>query len=143
MAYCSKCGTQLLDGQNVCPNCGEPVGGSGAPNVDPVQGTVQAGDDDVKNNKVYAILAYLGILVLIPIFAAPNSQFAKFHANQGLILFIGAIVASFVGMIPFVGWIASLVCSIAIFVFAIMGIINAAKGEMVEVPIIGGIQLLK
>ena len=41
---------------------------------------------DIAQNKAMAILAYLGILVLIPIFAAKNSAFAKFHANQGLIL---------------------------------------------------------
>ena len=32
-----------------------------------------------------AILAYFGILVLIPILAAKDSKFARFHANQGLL----------------------------------------------------------
>lgn len=39
---------------------------------------------DVEQNKVMAILAYFGILVLIPILAAKDSKFARFHANQGL-----------------------------------------------------------
>ena len=37
--------------------------------------------EDVQNNKVFAILAYIGILVLVPIFAAKESKFARFHAN--------------------------------------------------------------
>ena len=44
---------------------------------------------DVEQNKVMAILAYFGILVLIPILAAKDSKFARFHANQGLLLCIG------------------------------------------------------
>ena len=43
---------------------------------------------DVEQNKVMAILAYFGILVLIPILAAKDSKFARFHANQGLLLCI-------------------------------------------------------
>ena len=38
---------------------------------------------DVQNNKVMAVLSYIGILVLIPILAAKESPFARFHANQG------------------------------------------------------------
>ena len=135
MAYCSKCGTELLEGQTTCPNCNTPVG------------TAQSTSDDVKDNKVFAILAYLGILVLVPIFAAPNSEFARFHANQGLILLIAAIaisvLSSIISSIVWVlGFLVSLL-SIVVFVFAIMGIINAAKGEMKELPLIGGIKLLK
>ena len=28
MAFCNKCGNQLPDGANNCPNCGAPVGGA-------------------------------------------------------------------------------------------------------------------
>lgn len=45
--------------------------------------TSQFDPRDIQNNKVMAILAYFGILVLIPIFAAKESKFARFHANQG------------------------------------------------------------
>ena len=43
---------------------------------------------DAQDNKAMGILAYLGILVLVPIFAAKESPFARFHANQGLVLLI-------------------------------------------------------
>jgi|GEM_PF-4342849 len=39
---------------------------------------------DVEQNKVMAILAYFGILVLIPILAAKDSKFARFHAQPRL-----------------------------------------------------------
>lgn len=44
--------------------------------------------EDVNGNKVFGILAYIGILFLVPLFAAKDSQYARFHTNQGLVLFI-------------------------------------------------------
>lgn len=54
---------------------------------------------DVQNNKVMAVLSYIGILVLIPILAAKESPFARFHANQGLILFLCEIIFAVANMI--------------------------------------------
>jgi len=41
---------------------------------------------DIQQHKVAAALGY--ILFLIPLIAAPNSKFARYHANQGLLLLI-------------------------------------------------------
>lgn len=119
---------------------------------------------DVEVNKVYGILAYLGFLVIVPILLAKESAYAKFHSNQGLILFIvevginigGRILMVMLGlftMVPLVGWLFGIIATImsiviwlariATLVFAIMGIINAVKGEAKELPIIGKFQLLK
>ena len=48
--------------------------------------TAEFDQQDINNNKVMAILAYFGILVLVPILGAKESKFARFHANQGLVL---------------------------------------------------------
>jgi uncharacterized membrane protein len=98
---------------------------------------------DIEDNKVYAILAYIGILCLVPILAAKDSKFAQFHANQGLVLFICGIAGSIFARIPIFGWIIYPVVSIGIIVLAIMGIVSASKGEMKELPIIGSIKILK
>ena len=34
---------------------------------------------DVDTNKIFAVLAYLGILVLVPLLAAKESRFARYH----------------------------------------------------------------
>ena len=98
--------------------------------------------EDISANKAMAILAYFGILVLIPIFAAKESKFARFHANQGLLLFICCMICVILGYIPIVKWFVWII-DIAIFVFAIMGIVNAAKGEVKQLPIIGKYKILK
>lgn len=99
-------------------------------------------EQDIKNNKVYAILAYFGILVLIPIFAAKESKFARFHANQGLNLFICYLVAYVISMIPVIKYFAWII-ELFLFVLFIMGLVNACKGECKELPLIGKFRFLK
>ena len=102
--------------------------------------------NDVQQNRLMGALAYLGILILIPLFAAKESPFARFHCNQGLILIIAEVVVNILYRIfknvPLIGLIIAIV-DIALFVLAILGIINAAKGKAKELPLIGGIQILK
>ena len=127
---------------------------------------------DAQENKVMGILAYLGILVLIPIFAAPKSKFARFHANQGLVLAIGevayGIIQAIIGAILAAifplklttgsglfdisysrGAVYTIIMGIlwlgyiAFTVLAIMGIINAVNGKEKELPVIGNIKILK
>ena len=113
--------------------------------------TSQFDPQDITNNKVMAILAYFGILVLIPIFAAKESKFARFHANQGLILFIAGIAIYIVQTIFYsifslrLWWLISTVVGIiglVIFVLAIIGIVNAAQGKAKELPLVGNFKIL-
>lgn len=95
------------------------------------------------NDQLMGILSYLGILVIIPIAVAKDSEFAMYHANQGLILFIAEVILFGIGMIPILGWIISFFGWIAAVVFAIIGIMNAAGKKKKPLPIIGGYQILK
>ena len=106
--------------------------------------TAEMDPNDIQQNKVMAILAYLSWLVLIPLLAAKESKFARFHCNQGLILAIAEIACwilfGILGIIPFIGIIFRIIgwlADIAFFVFAILGIINAYNGKAKELPIIG------
>jgi len=105
---------------------------------------------DAEDNKFMAFFAYWGILFLIPYLAAKDSPFARFHANQGCVLFIMAIAIWVLGLIfafiPGIGWILAILTNLlylVVFVFAILGIINALKGEKKELPIIGKYTVLK
>ena len=110
-----------------------------------------ASQKDIDENKLMAVLSYIGILVLIPLLAKKDSPYAQFHAKQGLVLLICGValgvistVAGFIAVIPVIGWIIGLLVGLAIFVagiglfvVGIMGIINAVSGNMKELPIIG------
>lgn len=146
MAFCQHCGKELEENQNFCPNCGGGQGEHAAPVAPP------AADGLSSNDKLMAVLSYFGLLVLVPIFAAKDSKFARFHANQGLLLFIVEIVwqiaAGIVGGvlsaigISIVANLLDLV-GLVFLVFAIMGIVYAAKGEEKELPVIGQYKILK
>jgi uncharacterized membrane protein len=94
---------------------------------------------DIEENKVITFLAYLGILALIPLLVKQDSPFAQFHAKQGVVLFVCWFVLSWIaGFIPLIGWfLLAPAVSIVGIVLAIMGLINVAKGETKELPIIG------
>ncbi len=105
---------------------------------------------DVNSNRAMGILAYIGPLVLIPLFAAKDSPFARFHCNQGIVLLIAEVAASIVFQIlsrlKLIGWIftvLSVLVSIGITVLTVIGIVNAARGRAKELPVVGGIQIIK
>ncbi|WP_281884390.1 DUF4870 domain-containing protein [Paenibacillus sp. YYML68] len=98
--------------------------------------------DDIQKNKGIAAVAY--ILFFVPLLAAKESRFARFHANQGLLLLIACFAANLVlGLIPIIGWLIAPLANLVFFVFAVLGIIRAWNGESKELPLIGSIQLLK
>jgi uncharacterized membrane protein len=101
---------------------------------------------DVDKNKALAIVGYIiPILFFVPLVSdAKNSPYAKFHANQQLNLLISWVVVEIVGgIIPVLGWFIILpLGTIFLLIVMIMGIINASKGEMKPLPLIGGFKLI-
>ncbi len=141
MPFCTKCGAEITEEAHFCPNCGQERGAAVRPEM-------TANEQDVKDNKVFAILAYFWLLVLVTIFAAPKtSAYARFHANQGLVLFITNVICNVAGtimtvIIPLLGGLISGLLNIATLALLIIGVINAAKGEMKELPVVGQFKIL-
>ena len=122
--------------------------------TDTADTTSEFDPNDINQNKIMAILAYFGILVVIPILAAKESKFARFHANQGLVLFIASvaywimleIIKSIIVSISTGLLLITTILGLTYLVFlvlGIMGIVNAATGKAKELPIIGKFSLLK
>jgi uncharacterized membrane protein len=90
-----------------------------------------------RKNTGMAVIAY--IIFFIPLLtSAKNDPFVKYHVKQGLVLFICAVVVSFVvSIIPVLVWIISPLLNIVILVLAIIGIINAVNGVEKPLPLIG------
>lgn len=84
-------------------------------------------------NKGLAALSYLSFLFVLPFILCPDDRFARFHAKQGLALFIfGAIADAISSIIP-LGWILTLFRIWCIF----KGISNASAGREEPLPYIG------
>lgn len=153
MLTCKQCGAQIEDGVMNCTNCGAPIESPVQQNQpidlsekfnefnNTADTTSEYDAQDIEKNKVMAVLAY--ILFFIPLLAAKDSKFARFHTNQGLVLFLGGIIASVVAVIPVIGWIVAPIAGLVITVLAVIGIINALNGRAKELPVIGKFKILK
>jgi uncharacterized membrane protein len=98
--------------------------------------------DDVEKNKTMAGLAYL--LFFLPLITCPESEYAKFHANQSLLLWITGIAGSIIlGLVPIIGWILLPFFTIALVLLGVMGLVNGLNGNAKELPFIGKYTLLK
>ncbi len=94
-------------------------------------------------NVLMVVLAYFGILCLIPFFAEKDDEFVQFHARQGLTLFISEIAVFIIlfilSMIPFLGciiMILELFFWLAVLVYHIILMVKASKGERTKIPFI-------
>lgn len=177
MAFCGNCGTKVDEGVKFCPGCGNAMAAPAAEQQAqvPVQEppanqsdfsakfanlnntadtTAEFDQNDITNNKAMGILAYFGPLCFIPMLAAKESKFARFHANQGLVLFLACVAWSIAYwilniIILAISWrlyfISSIIglVSLIFLVLAVIGIINAANGKAKELPVIGKFKLLK
>ena len=157
MLKCKSCRTEIRTGAKFCPSCGLPVeevvvekgpGGTGT------SAEVNASGLDAEN-KAVSMLAYLGILVLVPLFAAKNDAFARYHANQGLVLAIAEcacaqVISILCALLLVVSWRVAVIVGAALSVvwlgflaLSVLGLINAAAGKKKTLPVIGGITILK
>ncbi|MBA4347737.1 MAG: hypothetical protein C0413_02680 [Clostridiales bacterium] len=136
MAYCSKCGSQVNDGDRICGNCGEPVNGAN-----------RTPETANSNDTWMGILSYLGFLALIPYLIKDQSSFVRAHAVRGINLLILEVIAwvavGVFSWVPVLNGILSTVVGLASFAFSLIGIINVANKEDKELPFIGNIRLIK
>uniref|UniRef100_A0A7C4GAR2 DUF4870 domain-containing protein n=1 Tax=candidate division WOR-3 bacterium TaxID=2052148 RepID=A0A7C4GAR2_UNCW3 len=99
----------------------------------------QTAGDDVEKGKGIAWLSYLGILWLVPLLAAKENSFCKFHVKQGIMLTILGVAIWIIAWIPFLGWLLGGLVWLFIIIMAIIGIINAASGKYWKMPLLGGL----
>ena len=109
----------------------------------PVQ-PMAAPTDEVEQGKAFAILSYALNFVGLPFFVVPlimrNNAFSLFHAKQSLLIWLAGIVVSIIA-VPLAAICIGVVLVPAavafLLVLNILGLINACKGEIKVVPLIG------
>jgi uncharacterized membrane protein len=104
--------------------------------------TPNMGDpEDVQKNKTMAMVAY--IIFFIPLLTdSKNSPFAKYHANQSLLLVLTSIALGIIGTITSIigiGFIILMLIWPVQIIGIIIGIMNANNGKMAPLPLIGKI----
>ena len=183
--FCPNCGLEITGNSKFCPYCGSPIAPPDAkpqptpqpepqPHYEPHYESQpqpiptpqpspnqfeEPGEMPNSMEKTLALESYLGLLVLAPIFGAKQSSFVRYHANQGLVLFLTslalwilmtinssimiALYSSGIRIVFSILGILLTLASIGLFVLAIIGIVNAVKCRMKELPLIGKLKKLK
>ncbi len=102
-------------------------------------GTGAAGADEQERRKL-SVLSYVGPLFLVPLFLRKGDPFARFHANQGLVLFLlECLVLSLGDRFGFLALVGVVFCVYCI----VKGARSVAEGRMDRLPLIGGLTLIK
>ncbi len=96
-----------------------------------------ASTPDTSNQMLFGILAYIGILVIIPFLMAKDDTFVRFHIKQGLVLCCGWLILWVVGsmlwmLLPII-WLVNLF----LLVLAIIGIVNVVQHKEAPLPLVG------
>lgn len=105
---------------------------------------------DIEENKAMAALSY--ILAPVPYFIENKSKWVRYHAIEGMNLFIIFIILSLIVSVinslilwPF-GFLKTILrTALNVFgaIFAIIGIVNVCNGEAKELPLINKFKIIK
>lgn len=117
-------------------------------------------EEDIRSHRVFAVLSYLSILVLVPLCACRESPYVKFHVKQGINL-VAATIVTLIGRSIFVELVEMLRCPdvltgllsvivslpfiallLGIAALSILGIVYVMRGKAKALPYLGGINLL-
>ena len=103
--------------------------------------TASLPSDTVRDqDKIMLVLAYLGLLALIPLVAVNDSEFVKWHAKNGLVLWIAGVVLVLVLQIVwYLGQFLGCLAMLGLVVVSVVGISKALKGERYRIPFVSNI----
>ena len=147
MAFCSNCGKEIPDGASVCPSCGASLNAAPAPVIENWDHTAEFDAQDISDNKVYALSAYvfsfLGIILCHVL--AKESPYAQFHAREALkidlvtvVVYIVSCLLCWTCIVPVAGVILILI----LLVVNIIAFVQVCKGEAKEPWLIRSIKAL-
>lgn len=97
--------------------------------------------EDIEKNKNMAGFSYF--IFFLPLIACPDSKYARFHANQSLLLLITWIAGNILLRITPLGWMLMPIYGVIILVFLVIGFINGFAGKVKKFPIIGKFTIIK
>lgn len=89
-------------------------------------------------SKMMAAMSYLGILSLVPLLVNRDNTFIRFHARQGVVLWMWEVLAIYSLVVPGIGPLFFNISGLLCFVFSVIGLFAAFMGRAWKLPLIGG-----
>lgn len=105
---------------------------------------------EIEDGKGMALLSYIGFLVLIPYLGEKKNKYVRFHALEGMNLFIYELILggllTFVNIfipLAFLRSLFSTIVSLICLALSIIGIINVCNDQAKELPVINQMKIIK
>lgn len=110
---------------------------------------------DLRENQVKGGIGYVPVLFFLPLILCPNSKYGRFCANQGLIAVAVLVVVevafwilnALLGWVPLIGGLVEVVrwlIQAAVWLLALYyAYLACSKGDARELPMLGGLRLIK
>lgn len=105
---------------------------------------------EIEDGKGLALLSYIGFLVLIPYLVEKKNKYVRFHALEGMNLFIYELILggilTFVNIfipLTFLRTLFSTIVSLICLALSIIGIINVCNDQAKELPVINKMKIIK
>ena len=89
-----------------------------------------------EQDKIHLILAYLSCLALIPYLSVKDSDFVRWHAKQGVVLFGVEAGLSVLGMLLWQISCVFFLVNLGLFAVSILAIVKALRGERWRLPVV-------
>ncbi len=144
MAYCCQCGNPVSDTDIYCAKCG-----ARQPSAGPVPGMEQGFPAGIppRTASILCYVPFVGWLAAIVVLAAErfrHDRTVRFHAFQGLYLFVAWlfvswVVSPFVHMIPGPGfqWHVGGILKLALLAIWVFMIVKTSQEQVYSLPIVG------
>lgn len=137
--FCATCGAQMTEGSIACPACGkanaQSTGGGAAAAPAASSSTAGGLDTNVASALAYFFIPAIAFLVMEPY---NKNKTVRFHSFQSIFLSLGLFVTHIVlGLIPILGWIASLLIFLGSVILWVVLLIKTFQGQKMSLPVIG------
>ncbi|MBF0154035.1 MAG: hypothetical protein HQL64_09880 [Magnetococcales bacterium] len=90
-------------------------------------------------HRVLALLSYVNVLCLIPLYFARDSEYVQFHARQGFVVFFIYIIGSFATILPGIGHLVWFVAVWLAILFSILGVLSVLFARAWRLPVVHGL----
>ncbi len=87
-------------------------------------------------SRLWSVVAYLGPLAIWAAFKSREDEFIRFHAKQGIVLFLLEVLVWVLASIPIVGTFLWVLGRLVFGLASLFGMIFALNGEKQGLPII-------
>lgn len=92
--------------------------------------------EQIREGAGFAAVSYIFILWVLPFIFKKQNEFARYHAKQGLVIFIGEVVCGFLCFIPVLGILFYSIGMILFFFLSLYGIYSALTGKLCKIPVV-------